>query len=135
MMVTTATTTSKNSNPFFDCLNSILTNKEYWYEEGKEYNPIGINVGLSQHLDSILHVNQLNQCWQHLSPRMHYDYCFYSIRKMKRKYAPWAKKPPANEDIERVMEYYGCNKRKAEDYLRVLTEEHLKIIREHVIQT
>lgn len=121
----------ESTNPFFDCLNSIMTTKEYWYQDGVEYNPIGINVGLSQHIDAVLHVNQLNQVWQHLSPRMHYDYYYNSIRRMRRKFGKWAKRHK-DEDIGVVMEYYGINRLKAESYLQILTEKCLEEIKERL---
>lgn len=97
-------------------------------ENVRDYNPFGVNTGLSQHIDTILYVNELNMNWQTLTPQQHYDYCFYSIRKMRREYGKWAKRPE-NADIELVMEYYDVNRAKALDYLTVLTEENMKVIR------
>lgn len=118
------------SNPFFDSLTSILQSKEYWLNEDnqRQYNNIGVNIGLSQHIDCILHVNEMNRYWQYVNPRMHYDYYFYSIHKMKRKYSKWAKETK-DEDIQLVMDYYKVSKHKAEDYLAVLTEENLADIK------
>ena len=118
------------ANSFFDCLSSILSNKKYWMDSQNEgqYNPIGVNIGLSQHLDSILYVNEMNKNWQVVTPRMNYDYYFYSIRRMFRKYSKWAKKFK-DEDITMLMEYYQVNKVKAQDYLSILNEEQLTSIR------
>jgi len=121
------------TNSFFDCLNSILSNKKYWMnsQTEHEYSPISINIGLSQHLDCILYVNEMNRNWQSVTPIMHYDYMFHSIRKMNRKYNKWAKKFPT-EDIDLIKEYYQISKLKAEEYLSILTKDQLETIRQEV---
>ena len=118
------------SNTFFDSLSSILSTKKYWLDEQNErtYSPIGVNIGLSQHIDCILYVNEMNKNWQAVTPRMHYDYFFHSIRKTFRKYAKWAKKHK-DEDVEMIKEYYQINKGKAEEYLSILSKEQIEIIR------
>lgn len=119
------------SNPFFDSIGSILTTKKYWMEtpyEEKQYAPIGVNIGLSQHLDCILHTNEMNIFWQVLSPRMHYDYFFHSIRQMRRQFRKWAKKKTDDEAITAIQEYYQINKQKAKEYLNILTEKQLESI-------
>lgn len=123
------------NNPFFDSMGSILTTKKYWMEtpyEEKQYNAIGVNIGLSQHLDCILHVNELNQFWQVLSPKLHYDYLFYSIRGHKRPLRKWAKKQETDDTLAEVQEYYQINKQRAKEYLKILSPEQLKTIHENL---
>ncbi len=122
----------------FRFLKSILTTKEYQmnseYDE-KEYSPIFHNIGLSQHIDAILYVNEMNINWRSLTPKMNYDYYFGSIRKMRRKFSKWAKKKINEEDLQLVMEYFGTNRHVAEEYLRVLmtdSEKGLKYIKAQV---
>jgi hypothetical protein len=121
---------------FIDALDSILRTKEYWYSDDKDYSPVGVNIGLSQNVDSILWVNEMNVWWRHLSPRMHYDFLFHSIRKMNRQFGKWAKKTKEenDEDIQAVMTYYNVNKQKALDYLRILTPDMIKEVKEHVVR-
>ena len=127
--------TEEKASPdaFFASMNSIMQpNKEYWFTDQideKAYNPFGINTGLSQHIDSILFANEMNCHWLHISKKMHYDYLFYSIRKMQRKYGKWAKKKAKNEDIEAVAEYYQLNRQKAEQTLRIINDTQLAEIK------
>lgn len=120
-----------SNNPFFDCIGSILTTKKYWMEtpyEERQYNAIGMNIAMSQHIDAILHANELNQLYQVLSPKMHYDYLFHSIRQMKRPFRKWAKKKDEDETIAILMEYYQVNKIRAKEYLNLLNKEELESI-------
>ena len=128
----TQTTQKNTDNTFFVLLDSILVNKKYWMtgaSEEKEYNQFGVNTGISQHLDTILYVNELNQFWQFLTPRMHYDYLFHSIRRMSRKKEKWAKRPQKSRDIDCVREYYGVNKTVAIEYLKRLDAAQLEFVR------
>lgn len=121
------------ANTFFDQLGSLLTTNQYWLSEENvpTYNPIGVNVGISQHIDAILHVNEMNKYWLYMSPKMHYDYLFYSLRKVKRPFRKWAKKVK-DEDIDMVVAYYQINRNKAEDIVSILTKEQLESIREEL---
>ena len=125
-------TTTKTSNPFFDCLNSILTNKKYWLNEHNEksYPAFGINVGCSQHIDCIMHAAELNKYWSVLSPRMHYDYLFFSIRPIKRKLLKWAKKQTVADAtiLEILQQHYQVNYTKAVEYSKILSKKQLKEI-------
>jgi hypothetical protein len=122
-----------SANTFFDQLGSILQTNQYWLSEetAKDYSPIGVNIGLSQHLDTILYVNEMNKWWLYMSPKMHYDYLFYSVRKMKRPFKKWAKKVK-DEDVNMISEYYQINKKKAEDIASILTKDQLKSIKEEM---
>jgi hypothetical protein len=115
------------NNSAFRFLKSILTTKkdemttEY---DRKEYSPFFTNLGLSQHLDAILYVNEIQQFWQVLTPEMHYQYLRGSIRTMRRKFSKWAKKKIVEEDLQLVMEYFQTNRHVAEEYLRVLLADN-----------
>jgi len=119
------------NNPFFDSINSILSSKKYWMEtpyEERQYNPIGMNIAMSQHLDAVLYANEMNQFWQVLTPKMHYDYLFRTIRQMKRQFRKWAKKKEPDEAIAAIQEYYQINKIRAKEYLTLLSEKQLESI-------
>lgn len=110
----------------FDYINSIFENKGYLWDEDaeKNYQPFLAIRAVSLHIDGILYANELNQC-QDLPKKMHYDYLFHAIRKMKRKFAKWPKKAK-DEDILKIMEYYNVSRQKALDYATILTKTQIK---------
>ena len=91
----------------------------------KGYKPYLINRSLSYHQDSILFANEMNMRptaeykWQ-------YEFLLNSLRKRKR-FAKWKKQEP-DAAVEMIMEYFGYGRSKAEDALRVLTDEQLAMI-------
>jgi hypothetical protein len=92
----------------------------------KEYNPYLINKAMSYYHDSILFANEMNMR-PHLDNKPQYEYLLNSLRKRKRySNAKWKKVPDAS--VEMVMEYYGYGRSKAEQALRVLTDEQLAMI-------
>ncbi len=123
----------KMSNPF-DYLNAInydktdlMTGTDNDQLAESDYQPFLINRGLSQHVDTIMYANVMNQ-YPNLDKKLQFDYLINIVRKKKR-YAKWAK---ASEDfdLEAVKQYYGLNTQKASDALRVLTEKQLHLIKE-----
>ncbi len=118
------------SDTFFDQLGSIQLTKKYWMDSQKEkqYSCIGINIGLSQHIDSIFFVNDMNIYWQVITPKMHYDYLFYRIRQMKRPFKKWAKKNK-DENIQLIQDAYNINRQRAIEYLAFLNEDQIEEIR------
>lgn len=113
-----------------DWLNSINTNKNNLMDEDpsleKEYAPYIINRCMSGQLDCILFSNMMNMC-SHLDKKMQYDFFINTIRPKKR-FSPWLKKEKIS-DLELVKSYYGYSNEKARIALKVLTDEHLKIIK------
>jgi hypothetical protein len=91
----------------------------------KGYKPYLTNRSLSYHQDSILFANEMNMRptaeykWQ-------YEFLLNSLRKRKR-FAKWKKQEP-DAAVEMIMEYFGYGRSKAEDALRVLTDEQLAMI-------
>ena len=91
----------------------------------KGYKPYLTNRSLSYHQDSILYANEMNMRptaeykWQ-------YEFLLNSLRKRKR-FSKWKKQNP-NASVDMIMEYYGYGRSKAEDALRVLTDEQLAMI-------
>lgn len=112
-----------------DWLNSINVTKHNIIDEDpsceKDYPPYIINKCLAGHLDCIFFANQMN-----LSPRLdnklQYDFYINSLRKRKR-FSPWLKKEKF-EHLEAVKEFYGFSSQKAEQALRILSEEQIKYI-------
>jgi hypothetical protein len=92
----------------------------------KLYNAYLTNRSLSYHQDSILYANEMNIRSSTVENKWQYEYLLNSLRKRKR-YAKWAKDKP-DATVEMVMEYYGYDRSKAEQALRVLTDEQLAMI-------
>lgn len=100
-----------------------------------KYNKWRTNGSLSNFLDTVLYSNEMNINY-HISDQMHYDYLFYSIRKIKRfnkkkeidKKAEKLQKEET-ENLSLIQDYYKYNTAKARAALRVLTKAQLDIIR------
>jgi hypothetical protein len=93
----------------------------------KDYAPFLINRSLSNHLDCVLHVNEINM-WPGIDKDMQYQYLLNSIRPMKRKFVPW-QKADSDRDIECVKIYFGYSNAKAKEALRILTDEQIADIK------
>jgi len=91
----------------------------------KGYKPYLTNRSLSYFQDSILYANEMN-VRPHLDYKPQYEYLLNSLRKRKR-YAKWKKQSP-DATVEMIMEYFGYGRAKAEQALRVLTDEQLTMI-------
>ena len=93
----------------------------------RDYTPFVVNRALSNHIDCILHVNELN-VYPSLDKDMQYNYLLNTIRPMKRKFQPW-QKASKDKDIECVKTYFGYSNQKAIEALRILTDEQIAEIR------
>lgn len=92
----------------------------------KGYKPFLTNRSLSYFHDSILYANEMNM--RSAAPnKWQYEYLLNSLRKRKR-YAKWNKQVP-DATVEMIMEYFDYGRAKAEQALRVLTDEQLEAIR------
>jgi hypothetical protein len=92
----------------------------------KGYKPYLTNRSLSYHQDSILYANEMNMR-PHLDSKLQYEYLLNTLRKRKR-YSKWKKEVP-DATVEMIMEYYGYSRSKAEQALRVFTDEQIETIR------
>ncbi len=92
----------------------------------KLYKPFMINRSLSYHQDCILYANEVN-LRPHLDAKLQYEFLLNSLRKRKRTSSKWGKDKP-DASVEMIMEYYGYGRAKAEQALRVLTDEQLAMI-------
>ena len=92
----------------------------------KGYKPYMTNRSLSYHQDCILYANEMNMR-KHLEHKLQYEYLLNTLRKRKRRGSKWGKDKP-DATVEMIMEYYGYGRAKAEQVLRVLTDEQLAMI-------
>lgn len=115
-----------------EILNSINHNKENILRsrddrEERSYAPFIINKSLSYFPDTIFLSNAVNAI-PNMDKRMHYEYFLHSVRKRKR-FSKWQKKE-MDPKISWVMEYYDVSRRKAEEYISLMTEDQLIQIRD-----
>jgi hypothetical protein len=92
----------------------------------KLYKPFLTNRSLSYFQDCVLYANEMNMR-PHLENKLQYEYFLNSLRKRKRKGSKWGKDKP-DATVEMIMEYFGYGRAKAEQVLRVLTDEQLAMI-------
>jgi hypothetical protein len=118
--------------PLKDYLNTINQTKENLMEGEdplweKNYPPFVINKCMSQHLDTVMYANEMNQ-YPNLDKKLQYDFFINTVRSRKR-FSPWGKKEKV-KDIELVKEFYGYSTEKAMQALRILTENQLVVIKD-----
>ena len=116
--------------PLKDYLNSINLTKDYLMDEDplweKNYHVYVGNRCMSQHLDTIMVANEMNQN-SHLDKKLQYDFFINTVRPRKR-FSPWGKKQKV-DDLELVKQYYGYSNEKAIQALRILTPDQIDFIR------
>ena len=114
-------------NPF-DFVKSITyTKKDIMNDLNEsEYESYLVNRALSYHQDCLLYANEMNRRFE-LSVRLQYHYLLNTIRKRKR-FAKWIK-PEKIDDLNIVMEYYQVSRAKAEEYLNILSENNIAVLR------
>ena len=114
-------------NPF-DFVKSITYTKEDIMHDlnESEYEPFLVNRALSYYQDCILYANEMNRRFE-LETRLQYHYLLNTIRKRKR-FAKWIKSEKI-DDLRIVMEYYQVSRAKAEEYLNIISENDIAILR------
>ena len=118
----------------FDYLNAITYNKKDVIEDDpiieKFYPAYQVNKTLSQNLDCILYVNEMN-----LRPscdeKLQFDYLINNIRKRFRKAEKWLT-PESLTDIDCIKEYYNYSDEKASRVLNIFPADEIVMIREIV---
>lgn len=105
---------------------NLIKSSEVGNVAEKSYIPYITNRAFCQHADTIMAANLMNR-YRDLDSRLQHDYYFYDVRKKYRKF-DWPKKNN-EEDVNIISEIYNINKRKAQDYLRLLSDDQLDQIR------
>ena len=92
---------------FQDLIPSLVKKKKYILdsENEKEYKPYIVNMALSQNIDCILYVNEINQ-YPKLDNRLQYDYYYHSLTAKNRQRQTWYKSKEL-KDLISVKEYFG----------------------------
>ena len=114
-------------NPF-DFVKSITYTKQDIMHDlnESEYEPFLTNRALAYYQDCILYANEMNRRFE-ISNRLQYHYLLNTIRKRKR-FAKWIKSEKI-DDLRIVMEYYQVSRAKAEEYLNIISENDIAILR------
>ena len=94
----------------------------------KKYPPYVINRCLSQHVDTILMANEMNQRHS-ISKRLQFHFLINSIRKRKRFGGKWVT-TNRSKNLDLIKEYYGYSNTKARVALDILTKEQINLIKE-----
>jgi hypothetical protein len=114
---------------FFDVVNDLTQSKQHRYtdETGAAYQPFMVNRAMSNFLDCAMHANEMN-LRANLTSRQQFDYYYYAIDTKKKRFAKWHK-PEKDEQVKLVSEYYKCSLNLAEQYLTLLSENDLALIK------
>ena len=121
-----------NQYKLSDYLNAINYSKQNLLDSdditwGKKYPPYVINRCLSQHVDTIMMANEVNQ--RHgLDKRLQFHFLLNSIRKRKRFGGKWIT-TSKSKNLEFIKEYYGYSNSKAKVALDILTKKHIGLIK------
>ena len=109
----------------FDYVKSI-NQKTGYMEDLSGYNPYLTNAAFSQHMDTVMLAEEMNQ-YHWLSPELQYDFYYYGVRRGKRFGFP--KKQDVEDNVQLVMDYYKYSHTKALEALEILTAEQLDMMR------
>ena len=114
-----------------DFLNSINYKKDDLFSEDieyaeKMYQSFVVNRSLSYFPDTIFHANEMN-ILNRLDSKLQYDYLKHSVRKRKR-FSKWLKNDKL-ENIDLIKEYFNYSNNKAQEALKILSNEDFSSIR------
>ena len=118
--------------PLKDYLNSINLDKKNRLDTDdpgweKNYPAYIINKCMSQHMDTVMYANEMNQ-YSFLDHKMQYDFYIHIVRP-KRRFSPWGKKQKI-DDLDLVKRYYGYSTDKAIQALRILSPNQIDYIKD-----
>ena len=118
---------------FKEIIPSILQTKEYALlteQDEKSYSSFMVNRALSYHRDTALIANEMNK-FTTLDNKLKYDFLINIIRAQKRPYSKWHKKAQ-NSDLSTVKEYYGYSDAKAEEALKILSDDQIAVMKKQL---
>ena len=100
---------------------------DFTEEEFKEYKPYVMNRMVAQYRDLIMFADEMNRATNLSNEEQYLFYKMLIPKKKRRTLWPTKKK---NEDLEVIMEYYGVSRMKAEDYLKILSDDQIENIKD-----
>lgn len=111
---------------FFDIANNV--NSSYNLLEKEKVmgatNVFMLNRALSNNHDTVFFADEASS-FKYVDPYSHYLFHFYSTPKKKR-YGKWEKKAETSDHLEAVMKVYDVSRKRALEYLEILTEDQLE---------
>lgn len=113
---------------FFDVANNVNSSNELLTPEQLlgATNPFMLNRAMSNNYDTVFFADEAAS-FKYVDPYSHYLFLFFSVPKKKR-YGKWEKKAENDENVENVMKVYEVSRKRALEYLEILTEEQLQEI-------
>ena len=118
---------------FREIIPSILQTKEdvlLTEQDEKSYSPFMVNRALSYHKDTVLYANEMNS-YPNLDKKLQYHFYINIIRASKRPYSKWHKKASSG-NLSVVKEYYGYSDAKAEEALKILSDDQITAIKKEL---
>lgn len=120
---------SKKISPF-DFIGSVSETKKDIVKDDPDiidqYSSYVTNRGFGYFPDTVLYANEMN-LYPDIPKKAQYYYYFSSLRKKKRR-SKWFKLEE-NPDIELIKKVYNVRAEIAKQYLEILTEENLDVLR------
>ena len=121
----------------FDFMNAVSFSKEDLIRNSenpdmteKEYTPYMVNRGFANFEDTILHANEMNMR-HHMFHGAQFDYYRGALRKRKR-FSKWPKADKST-DLDAIQQVYKCNRTVAKLYLKAMTPDDIKSIRDKLV--
>ena len=108
--------------------NKSINQKTHYETDLEDYSIYVMSRSLSYHQNILQFLNLLNICgW--IDKELHYDFMFYGLPKEFRRVSKWSR-PEKYDDktYEVVKEYYNFNSLRANEAMKILTEEQLEEI-------
>lgn len=119
----------ENMNPFE--LTKTFDTQEY-ADDISGYAPYVINKKMSFSADTFKMASEMNINYG-LDNRLQYDFYFYSIRPRKnRPFKRWLK-TVKDENLDLIMRYFGYNRQKAKQVIKILSSTQLKEIEKELL--
>ena len=117
----------------FEFINQINHGKKNLMDETpeleREYKPFIVNRGLSVSHDTALYANEMN-IHNNVDSKLQFDF-FLNIIRPKKRFGKWIKREN-NEILDLIRGYYNCNYEKAREYVTLLDDSQLNIIKQRI---
>ena len=106
----------------FDFVRAVGHTKRHLVDEGeaawKDYNAFLTNRAFSYHPDTVQFANTMNSMHS-LDPELQHDFYLHGLPARKR-YGKWGKRDK-DEEVDKIAECFGINRRHAAEAVKTLT--------------
>lgn len=121
------------SDLFKEIIPSILQTKENCMlteQDEKTYPAFMVNKALSFYRDTVMIANEMNK-YPNLDKKLQYHFLLNIVRASRRQYSKWHKRAK-NSDLDAVKEYYGYTDAKANEALKILSDDQIILIKKEL---